>query len=256
MSICGPCLKVCNVPLCTNEIIIGSISSTDADIRIVVDNKSKGRKVIVDTQSSDTGLVTLVTEGLGLMAGQSYEISVLLSSSPALCDTEIITIGDFTTNCVTVLFENVLAQDGCQVTFESQTLTPIPDMESTPSGCYNVCLLAKALNTDFSSDHSFNFTYEAGRSLQNILPLYARVEFVSGDYSDTNATLKIMDTVNTYFEDIAQFDNSFIAGVRKLFPMLATTPMNIIKTAALTAVITGSTNPGAVADIYIYGIRI
>lgn len=256
MSVCSVCLTVCNVPLCTTEVIIGTISSVSTDVRILIENKSKGRKVIVDTQSSATGLVTLVTEGLGLMAGQSYEISILLSTSPALCESETITIGDFTATCITVMFDNILDENNCQVTFTSQTLTPTPDMDSTASGCYNVCLLAKSLNTDFSSDHSFNFTYEAGRSLQNILPLYARVEFVSGDYSDTNAQLRIEDTVNTYFEDIAQFDNSFIAGVRKLFPMLATTPMNIIKTSSLTAVITGSINAGCKADIYIYGIKI
>lgn len=127
MSVCQPCLRVCNVPLCVAEVILGTISSISTDVNILIENKSTGAKKIVATQSDNTGKVTLVTSGLSLMADQSYELSVLLKTATTLCDREILTIGSSTASCVTVTFENIKDSGGCQVSFESQTLTVIAE---------------------------------------------------------------------------------------------------------------------------------
>jgi len=124
-------------------VVLGTISSLSTDVIIIIENKGTGRKSYVSTQSSDTGVVTLVTLGLGLMANQSYEISVVLKTATALCNREILTIGTSTTSCVTVLFENVLGNGGCQVSFESQTLT-VP--ENTQPGTNCLCVTQAMLD--------------------------------------------------------------------------------------------------------------
>lgn len=135
MSVCSPCLQVCRVPICTSEIILGSISSVSTDVKIIIENKTKGGKKIVSTQSDGAGLVTLVTADLGLMADQTYEISVILASATALCDTETLTIGSSTASCVSVIFENIKDENNCQVTFESQTLAAIVAGENANVEC-------------------------------------------------------------------------------------------------------------------------
>lgn len=258
MSVCAPCLKVCNVPLCTTEIILGSISSLSADVKIIIENNSTGRKQYVSTQSDGAGVVTLVTAGLGFMADKSYTFSVILATATALCDTETLTVDTTPASCVTVLFENIIDTGGCQITFASQTLTPVPDSPepSSEDDCHFHCLLGKAIDVDFSTANSFTLPYENGRSLQNIIPFYARIEYSAGDFADGNAQLEIKDTVNTYFNDLTGFDNTFIAGVRKVI-YTTLNPYNVIKSGALTVdVITPSSNPGTKASIYIYGLKI
>lgn len=145
MSVCSPCIQACNVPLCTDEIIIGTISSLSTDVKIIVHNKTTGRKSFVSTQSDGAGVVTLVTSGLGLMADQTYELSVLLATATNLCDGETLQIGTSSATCVNFQFENIKDSGGCQITFASQTLTP--KEENTQPGTDCLCITQEILDS-------------------------------------------------------------------------------------------------------------
>lgn len=253
MSFCTPCLQVCSIPVCTDEIILGSISSFSTDVYIVVKNKTTGREEWVATQSDSEGFVTLVTAGLGLMPNQSYEFSVLLKSGGATCNPEIVILGEAIGTCLVLLFDNVKGSDGCPVIFESQTLQAVPSSneQEASATCNFICLLAKEMAVDFSTAHQFDFSFINGATMGNIIPLYIRIDYVSGDYSDGNATLTINYTNTQIFQ--YTLDAGFVAGVRGIGSI---TPVNNMTSGALTAVINPSTNPGAVANIYLYGMRI
>lgn len=130
MSSCLPCLQACSVPLCTDEIIIGTIADVNTDIYILVHNKTTGRKQYISSQSDGAGVVTLVTDGLGLMAGHSYEISVIpRPGSP--CDKKTIEIGTSSGTCISLILEDAKDSDGCPVTFTSVELEISEETEDT-----------------------------------------------------------------------------------------------------------------------------
>lgn len=105
----------------------------NTDIYILVNNKTTGRKQYISSQSDAGGVVTLVTEGLGLMAEHSYEFSVIARpGSP--CDKKVLTIGDFSGECVRVTFENAKDSEGCPVVFTSVELEVTAEPNLT-EGC-------------------------------------------------------------------------------------------------------------------------
>ena len=159
MSVCATCQVVCSVPICVDEIIIGTIGAATTDVYVVVHNCTTGRNTLVATQSDGAGLVTLVTANLGFMADQSYEISIILTTG-ALCDKLTISLGDpvVTSDCLAVSFENIKDENNCPVPFAIQTLTPVVD--ATP-GESCICVTQAMWDAKDGGGQTLSGTYAA-----------------------------------------------------------------------------------------------
>lgn len=121
---CSTCFTVNNIPLCTGTVNIGTIADTNTSVQILLTNLTTGRKEIITAGSDDTGLVSLVNTGnvLGLMAGHQYELSIILATATNLNDTQIITIGDETTQCITFSVDSWNTVDDCQFVPDTQAV--------------------------------------------------------------------------------------------------------------------------------------
>lgn len=264
MSSCLPCLKVCNVPVCSEEIIIGTIADVNTDIYIVVHNKTTGRKQYVSTQSDAGGIVTLVTSGLGLMPEHSYELAVIpRPGSP--CDKYTITVGEFTGTCISVTFENAKDSEGCPVTFTSVELEVETDPQPA-TGC--VCVTQEMLdegkvtrvayinNLDCSTPGETVMTFETGFNLSNCILLNGRADWVSGVFTGNPALDIKAGTIvlgNMYIENPP--GNPIANGIRLTSAVESSLPFDINETLRIN-VATPSTNPDCLANISIYGFKI
>ena len=121
---CSTCFTVNNIPLCTGTVNIGTIADTNTAVQILLTNLTTGRKEIISAGSDDTGLVSFDNTGnvLGLMAGHQYELSIILATATNLNDTQIITIGDETTQCITFSVDSWNTVDDCQFAPDTQAV--------------------------------------------------------------------------------------------------------------------------------------
>lgn len=254
MDKCAPCLCTLTLPTCFDTLVVGTVGSPNTNYWVYIQDNTINKLTGYEATSGATGVISISLTSI-FAENHSYSLwATLRTSTPEEREDILISGASNPTHCFDLKFQTIK-----NATFTSLTLKKGECCEETTdmeTSCYNVCLLAKRLNVDFSSVNSFTFTYEGLRSLDTILPLYARVEWVSGDYSDTNAQLIIKDATNIYFSDLAQFDNTFLAGSRKVM-YLSTTPMNYVKADSLIGQIpNASINAGCTADIYVYGIKI
>lgn len=109
MSICAPCLNTQPVGKCTQEIVLGTITETDATLVVRIRNITTGVTVILDATSDGAGLITLDVSQFEFATAHAYEVSVIEAGESGLLD---ITIGAETANCVVLNFENEKNEDG------------------------------------------------------------------------------------------------------------------------------------------------
>lgn len=255
MDKCTDCLCTLTLPTCFDTLVVGTVGSPNTNYYVYIQDNTVNKIVGYESTSSATGQISITLTGI-FAQNHTYSLwATLRTSTPEEREDILISGATYPHPCFDLTFQTIKT-----ATFTSLTLKKGICCEETTdemdSTCYNICLLAKRLNVDFSSVNNFTFTFESLRSLYNILPLYAMVEWVSGNYSDTNAQLIIKDSTNIYFSDLAQFDNTFLSGSRKVM-YLSTTPMNIVKADSLLGQIpNASSNAGCTANIYVYGIKI
>ena len=126
MSLCTPCTKLKQISLCTDIIIIGTVTGNNIPYRVVFKSLATDRIAMYAVTSSGAGLLTLILPaGFPLAEGTSYEMWVN-KVSDSISDQEDLTIGTTTASCFTLSAATIydLYYDE-NVLFESQTLEVI-----------------------------------------------------------------------------------------------------------------------------------
>ncbi len=256
MTVCNPCLCTLILPTCFDTLVVGTVGSINTDYWVYIKDVTINKTTGYEATSSGAGVLSISITSI-FAANHSYELWLTLrSGTPDEKEDVLISGADSPQTCFELKFQTIVGATFTTLTLKKDDCCEPTSTSTEDSSCHFICLLAKRLNVDFSTANSFTFTYESLRSLDTILPLYARVEWVSGNYSDTNAQLIIKDSTNIYFSDLAQFDNTFLSGSRKVL-LLQTTPLNIVKSDSLIGQIPNpSINANCKADIYVYGIKI
>ena len=126
MSICSKCTQLNQISLCTDSLVIGTVSIYHFGAPYVVYFKSLATDKIYSYRvtSDNDGLLTLaLPDGFPLADGVGYEMWVNLAGS-SIGEQDDLTIGDTTATCftlsATILFDMYYIEN---VNFDSQTLT-------------------------------------------------------------------------------------------------------------------------------------
>ena len=118
---CSPCSFVKPVPICVQQIIIGTISSIDANIYVFVKNVTTGKEIRLSTITDGAGLITLDVSGLTFSDSFTYEFKAILQTAVSINDVETITIGVDSDTCWAVPF--VTIEDSNQDIINYVTIT-------------------------------------------------------------------------------------------------------------------------------------
>lgn len=119
---CLKCTKVNNIPKCLDELVVGTISSTNTDVYIVLES-STGRIITFTATSDGAGLVKLDTTDFEPNQVFNYNLWVSLQSNN-IYDAEDLTIEGETdpVKCVSFKFDTVYNGNGSVISFASQKI--------------------------------------------------------------------------------------------------------------------------------------
>lgn len=102
------CTRIKNVPACTNNLTLGTITDHNAAVWIYIEDLTTGRKKRVAGVSSNTGEVILAMDSQRFyQSGHAYEITVVLQSATSIYDTKDITVSGVAYSCFLAKFEVV-----------------------------------------------------------------------------------------------------------------------------------------------------
>lgn len=119
MSICSQCTRLKPVSICTNNLIIGTVTASTI-YNIYFRSLSNGFVVKYTATSDGSGLLTLSpVDGFVLACNHLYELYVNTSTSSTTGTN--LTIGTATSTCYNVLFEQIYDQSDVY-TYVNQTL--------------------------------------------------------------------------------------------------------------------------------------
>jgi hypothetical protein len=122
MSICVPPTLLYPISLCTDAIVIGTISNANTHVKVNFKNVANGAIYSYPAQSNGAGLITLtLTDGMPLASGQYYELSV--SSTTNINDVKTLTIGTTAVTCYLFSADTIFdLYYSDHINFTSQTL--------------------------------------------------------------------------------------------------------------------------------------
>lgn len=120
MTICAPALRTKCVPICTADLIIGTIENTDTELYVYIKDLTTGRTEILNAESDSDGLVILDISAYTFSDNHSYEMWITLSYANVY-DKIDVTIGDEVTDTLAPCFVDIESPSGAYV-FGSQTL--------------------------------------------------------------------------------------------------------------------------------------
>ena len=116
MSLCAPCTRLKQISVCTDSIVIGTVSSINTVYHIYFVSLANGMRIRYTATSDANGLLTLTpADGFILATNHLYEIFVTTGTSVTTGDN--LTIGSTTTTCYQLSFVDAL-----HYPFISQTL--------------------------------------------------------------------------------------------------------------------------------------
>lgn len=129
--ICNNCQRVENIPSCVDQIIIGSISTTDTNVYVYFED-DKGRVIRLESSSDGSGQIALdltltANDAFRITPELFYKVWVTLQSAASVTDTEDLTIsGDVvnTFDCLWLKAQKVLDEDSV-ITITSETLVKV-----------------------------------------------------------------------------------------------------------------------------------
>lgn len=125
MSLCAPCTKLKQISLCTDSLIIGTVSVYNFNVPYIVYFKSLATGAIYSyaVTSDSNGLLTLIfTDGFPLATGTGYELWVN-QAGDSIDTQEDLTIGATTATCYTLFATPVYnIYYNLNMNFDSQTL--------------------------------------------------------------------------------------------------------------------------------------
>ncbi len=128
MSICVKCTQLKQISLCTDSLIIGSVSAYNFNVsyRVYFKSLATGAVYSYPVTSNNTGLLTLTfIAGFPLSTGQAYELWVN-QTGDSIDTQEDLTIGTTTALCYTLsatMVYDIFYDEN--VNFDSQTLEVI-----------------------------------------------------------------------------------------------------------------------------------
>src|SRR3990172_10114696 len=112
MSVCTPCIKPKPIARCITNLIIGNISSLNIAVKVYIADKTLDDRIIeYSVTSSAAGLITIPITPQRFSEDHSYEISVTLTTAAGVENKQNITIGGEVSDCVSVRFETIWAND-------------------------------------------------------------------------------------------------------------------------------------------------
>jgi len=125
MSICNPCTPVVSLPVCTQQIIIGTIAQISTAVYVYLRNVTLDKTTRIAGVTSDgAGLVTINTTTTKQLfnVGHSYELWITLQNSTNIEEKINFTIGSTSQDCVALRFTPVLDEDLDNLSAATQTL--------------------------------------------------------------------------------------------------------------------------------------
>lgn len=109
MSVCNPCLKTDILPVCTDNIVVGEISSPDTDVFVYVKDITTHRCFRFEETSDNNGIVTITSlnQEPDFMQNHSYELWITLATATGIEDREDILVDNAseTTECISLEFK-------------------------------------------------------------------------------------------------------------------------------------------------------
>lgn len=122
-TICDSPIIAAPIPLCTTNLIIGTITSNTTAVYVYFQSAATGELTRYAVTSSGAGLVT-VPLTKNFMRDSTYSVGVTLAAAVSMDDREDITVSGTvaTTKCIDLHFEFVRDTSGEAVTFPSITV--------------------------------------------------------------------------------------------------------------------------------------
>ena len=116
MSICSPCIRLNEISLCTDSIIIGTVAQSNTLYNIYFISLATGIKVHYQATSDVNGLLILTPDDPFVLASDHlYEVFVNTTNSPSIG--EDLTIDSTTAKCYQVSFIQVVDYPFIEQTF-------------------------------------------------------------------------------------------------------------------------------------------
>ena len=124
MSLCTPCIPTFDVPTCTTNLTIGTVTVNDTDVLVYIkDLTVDGHPQQFDITTGGSGEVVIdLSQAPEFMPDHSYEVWVTLASATSIEDGLDITVQSETENCVQLRFVYVTDEAKNNIAFTDQTL--------------------------------------------------------------------------------------------------------------------------------------
>jgi hypothetical protein len=107
MSICSPCTQLKQISLCTDSLIIGTVSEENTAYLVYFKSLATGALYKYSVTSDSNTILTLqFTDGFPLASGTGYEMWVNLSGD-SIEDKLDLTVGATTATCYTLSAQTV-----------------------------------------------------------------------------------------------------------------------------------------------------
>lgn len=119
--LCSPHITAAPVPVCVQQLTIGTIANLSTSVRVMFENTSTNLKTILEAASNGAGLLVVNVDTMNFMANCTYIVHVALPSD--LGTYLDITIGSETENEIYVRFEDYRDQDFDSVGAAAYTLS-------------------------------------------------------------------------------------------------------------------------------------
>lgn len=123
MSICSDCIHSKPIARCITNLIVGTISSLNTAVYVYIKDLTTDRDIRYSVTSSAAGLITVPITPQRFSEDHSYEIHVTLTTAAGVENKQNITIGGEVSDCVSVRFETIWANDNTIATYTNQTLS-------------------------------------------------------------------------------------------------------------------------------------
>lgn len=122
MAICELFIQAQNAPCCIDELTIGTVSNLSAQVNVMFENLTTGRKVVLDGQTNGSGLLTVDISEHRFPVNHVFRISASLENTDYSNRLDI-TISTSTEEYVHVTFVKNLDSAGAPIADATYTLT-------------------------------------------------------------------------------------------------------------------------------------
>lgn len=123
MSICTDCTHAKPIARCITNLIVGTISSLNTAVYVYITNLTTEREIRYSVTTSAAGLITIPITPQRFSEDHSYELHVTLTTAAGINNKQNITISGQLSDCVSLRFETIWANDNTIAIYTNQTLS-------------------------------------------------------------------------------------------------------------------------------------